>query len=167
MRAELSVEAFESRRGEEVGVSAWATIDQDRIDRFAAVTGDDQWIHVDPERARRSAFGGTVAHGFLTLSLVATLMRDTVAVADATAAVNYGANRVRFVTPVPAGGRVRARFSVGEVARVPGGVQVTWNVTVELEGSARPALVAEWIVRYLGGSGVQGAERRFRMEGAS
>lgn len=148
MRTTLTLESLPSHVGQEVGVSDWIAIDQDRIDRFADVTGDDQWVHVDVDRARQSRFGSTIAHGFLTLSLMATLLRETVAVAGVSMAVNYGLNRVRFVTPVPAGERVRARFAVHSVTLGPGGVQVIWTVSIELEGSEKPAAVAEWIVRY-------------------
>jgi acyl dehydratase len=144
----LTIASLQSRAGEEVAASDWIAIDQDRINRFADVTGDDQWIHVDVERARQSPFGSTIAHGFLTLSLMATLLRETVSVTSVPMAINYGLNRVRFVTPAPAGARVRARFGVGDVVPRPDGVQVTWTVTIELEGSEKPAAVAEWIVRY-------------------
>lgn len=148
MLSSLTVESLPSHVGQEVAVSDWISIDQNRIDRFADVTGDDQWIHVDVDRARQSSFGSTIAHGFLTLSLMATLLRETVAVTGTSMAVNYGLNRVRFVTPVLAGGRVRARFAVNRATPGPGGVQIIWAVTIELEGSEKPAAVAEWIVRY-------------------
>lgn len=148
MPATLTIQSLSTQIGREVAVSPWMAIDQDRIDRFAAVTGDDQWIHVDVERAQHSGFGSTVAHGFLTLSLLASLLRDTVSVADASMAVNYGLNRVRFITPVPAGARVRARFVVASASAVRADLQVVWAVTIELDGSEKPAAVAEWIVRY-------------------
>ncbi len=136
------------RLGQEIAVSDWLTVDQARIDQFAAVCGDDQWIHTDPVRAAASPLGATIAHGFLTVSLLASLMRDTVGVDGMATAINYGLNRVRFVTPVRAGARIRARFVPAAVAAAGGGVQVTWSATIELEGSSRPAVVAEWIVRY-------------------
>ncbi|MBM3771509.1 MAG: MaoC family dehydratase [Acidimicrobiia bacterium] len=150
MPTTLTVESLQAHVGHEVAVSDWIVIDQDRINRFADVTGDDQWIHVDVVRARESRWESTIAHGFLTLSLVAPLVRETVSVAGSSMAVNYGLNRVRFVTPVRAGERVRGRFAVSSVTGVGGGggVQVIWAVTIELEGSERPAAVAEWIVRY-------------------
>lgn len=140
-----------ARIGEEVAVSEWAVIDQARIDQFAVLSGDDQWIHTDPVRAAASPFGATIAHGFLTLSLLASLMRDTLAIEGLTTAINYGLNRVRFVTPVLAGGRIRARFVPVAVTPIGVDTQVTWRVTLDLDGSAKPAAVAEWIVRYGGG----------------
>lgn len=144
----FSPTSLAARIGEEVTVSDWTVIDQDRIDRFAALSGDDQWIHTDPVRAAASPFGTTIAHGFLTLSLLASLMRESVAIDGLETAINYGLNRVRFVTPVPAGGRVRARFVPTVVAPAGDGMQVTWQVTIDLDGSSKPAAVAEWIVRY-------------------
>lgn len=138
-----------SLAGQEVGVSDWLTISQERIDAFAAATGDQQWIHVDPARAAaESPFGGTIAHGFLTLSVVSALLRDAVVVAGVRLTVNYGLNRVRFVAPVPAGARLRARIVLGSATQVAEAVQATWQITMECEGAERPALVAEWIVRY-------------------
>lgn len=135
--------------GREVAVSDWFEVDQERIDRFAVVTGDAQWIHVDPERAaRESPFGTTVAHGFLTLSLIAGMMDNAMAIDGARMIVNYGLDRVRFVAPTPAGARVRGRFSLTGLADVTDGVQATWSVTVEREGGDRPCCVAEWLVRY-------------------
>ncbi|TKC80065.1 MaoC family dehydratase [Trinickia terrae] len=135
-------------------VSEWVRIDQPCIDTFADATGDRQWIHVDPERAaRESPFGGTVVHGFLTLSMIPSLLEKTVAMRQRMA-VNYGLNRVRFTAPVPAGSRVRARFQVEGVTDVDGGgVQVVWNVTLEAESGAaedggKPACVAEFITRH-------------------
>ena len=132
--------------GQEVAVSDWLQITQEMIGRFADVTGDRQWIHLDVERARaESQFGTTIAHGFLTLSLLSHLGHQAVVVRHGLKmTVNYGLNRVRFVSPVPAGARIRAHFTPREV----GVAQVIWAVTVELEGSAKPALVAEWIARF-------------------
>jgi len=144
----FSLATLTERIGQEIAVSDWLVVDQTRIDRFAAVSGDDQWIHTDPVRAAASPFGATIAHGFLTLSLLASLMRETVGLDGMATAINYGLNRVRFVTPVTAGGRIRARFVPSAVGAVDGGVQVTWQVTIDLDGSPRPAAVAEWIVRY-------------------
>lgn len=136
-------------RGEEIGVSDWLDVTQERIDLFAEATGDDQWIHVDPQRAaRESPFGGTIAHGFLTLSLLAHLVTDTVRVSDVTMGVNYGLNRVRFTAPIRAGQRIRARISLMGAEDIPGGAQLTWNVVVEMEGAAKPACVAEMISRH-------------------
>lgn len=146
----LSVGELEGRVGEELGSSPWLEVTQERIDAFAEATLDRQWIHVDPVRARASAWGGTVAHGFLTLSLLPFLLDQAVAVDGARATVNYGLDRVRFPAPVPAGARVRARVTLGACSRVEGGVQVAWEVTVEREGGERPCLVASWLRRYLG-----------------
>jgi acyl dehydratase len=135
--------------GPPLGTSDWMTISQDRINVFADATGDHQWIHVDAERAAAdSPFGSTIAHGFLTLSLVSALMRNAVTIEGLRMAVNYGLNRVRFVSPVPAGARIRAAVALAAVTPVEGGVQATWNVTVEREGGTKPCLVAEWLVRY-------------------
>ena len=135
--------------GQEVGVSGWLDITQARIDAFADATGDRQWIHVDVERARaETPFGTTIAHGFLTLSLVSALMRDAVTMDGPRMTLNYGLNRVRFVSPVPAGSRIRARVVLGRCDDVGDSVQATWNVTIEREGGEKPCVVAEWIVRY-------------------
>lgn len=135
--------------GKEVAVSDWVEVSQERIDAFAAATGDDQWIHVDPERARRdSPYGTTVAHGFLTLSLLPYLVRE-IEIRDVRMGINYGLNRVRFTGPVPASSRVRARFRLDAAEPIEGGVQSLWTVTVECEGHPKPALVAEWITRRL------------------
>jgi acyl dehydratase len=144
-----SLEQLRDRVGQELAVSNWIEISQARIDRFAEVTDDAQWIHVDPARAaRESPFGTTVAHGFLTLSLCTALARDAMALPRSAMAVNYGLNRVRFISPVPAGSRVRARFTPVEIEETGQGAQVTWNVVIEREGGDRPCCVAEWIVRY-------------------
>lgn len=130
-------------------VSVWVEIDQASVDRFAAATGDHQWIHVDPERAKReSPFGGPIAHGFMTLSLIPALLGKTVSLKQRMG-VNYGLNRVRFTSPVPVGSNVRAKFVVAEVTDIDdNGVQVVWNVTLEKQGSERPVCVAEFITRH-------------------
>ncbi|HEY2023300.1 MaoC family dehydratase [Paraburkholderia sp.] len=130
-------------------VSKWLTVDQHTVDRFADATGDHQWIHVDPERAQReSPFGGPVAHGFLTLSLIPGLLGKTITFQQRMG-VNYGLNRVRFVSPVLVGSSLRARFAVESVTDVNNdGVEVVWNVTVERESSERPVCVAEFITRH-------------------
>jgi len=134
--------------GKEVAVTDWLGVSQERIDHFAAASGDDQWIHVDRQRAaRESPYGTTVAHGFLTLSLLSHLLREAVEIQGARLGINYGLNRVRFTGPVPAGSRVRARFKLAAVEALDQGVQTTWNVTVEREGGDKPVLVAEWITR--------------------
>ena len=148
------LDELRTRIGQEVGVSAWVTIDQDRIIAFADATDDHQWIHVDPARARaETPFGTTIAHGFLTLSLASTLLRSVVAIGGLRMAINYGLNRVRFVSPVPSGTRIRARVLLAAVDDVGDAVQATWNLTIEREGGDRPAVVAEWLVRYYASAG--------------
>jgi acyl dehydratase len=138
-----------SRVGQEVGVSPWVEITQERIDTFAEAIEDFQWIHVDPARAKASPFGGTIAHGFLTLSLLSHLSEQTFSFSDRRMGINYGLNRVRFTSPVPVGSRVRARFTLAKFETIEGdGVQVTWNTVVEIEGASKPALVAEWLGRH-------------------
>ncbi len=135
--------------GQEVATSDWLLVTQDRIDAFADATSDHQWIHVDAARATaETPFGTTIAHGFLTLSLVSALMRDAITVEGLRMTLNYGLNRVRFVSPVPSGSRLRARIALGKVEDLGGSTQATWNVTIERDGSEKPAVVAEWIVRY-------------------
>jgi acyl dehydratase len=144
-----SIRELQSRVGEEVGISPWLEVSQARIDTFASAIEDFQWIHVDPQRARSSPFGGTIAHGFLTLSLLSRLSEMTFSFSDRRMGVNYGLNRVRFTSPVPSGSRVRARFTLAKYEPLENdGVQVTWNVAVEIEGADKPALVAEWIGRH-------------------
>ena len=134
--------------GEAPRVSAWMEIDQASVDRFAEATGDRQWIHIDPERARReSPFGGPIAHGFMTLSLIPALLERTVALQQRMG-VNYGLNKVRFTSPVPVGSQVRASFAVQGVTDIDDGVQVVWSVTLERQGSERPVCVAEFISRH-------------------
>jgi acyl dehydratase len=144
-----SLRELESRLGQEAGVSPWVEITQERIDTFARAIEDFQWIHVDPERAESSSFGRTIAHGFLTLSLLSHLAEMTFSFADRRMGINYGLNRVRFTSPVPVGSRVRARFVLEKLVPIEGnGVQVTWQVVVEIDGAAKPALVAEWLGRH-------------------
>ena len=141
--------ALRDRIGQEIAVSDWIEITQERIDEFAEATDDHQWIHVDAARAAaESPFRTTIAHGFLTLSLVSTLVRRTMAFGGLRLAINCGLNRVRFIAPVPAGSRIRARFSPTSVGETGGGVQVTWHITIELDGADKPCCVAEWLVRY-------------------
>ena len=135
--------------GKEVGVSDWLEVSQDRINQFAEATEDRQWIHIDPERAAsESPFKTTIAHGFLTLSLLSVLTKSAISVGGVRMGINYGLNRVRFVSPVPAGARIRGRFTLATLEEIKGGMQSTWNVTVEREGSDKPCCVAEWLVRY-------------------
>jgi acyl dehydratase len=140
------IEELKSLTGQEVGVSDWLNVTQEMIDRFADVTGDHQWIHVDPERAKRETpFGSTIAHGFLTVSLLPQLSQQAVNVkGDFKMRINYGFNRLRFVSPVPAGSRIRARFAAQKVTDN----EVTWLVTVDVEGQEKPAVVAEWLSRF-------------------
>ena len=133
--------------GREIGVSDWIGVDQQRIDQFAAATGDHQWIHVDPVRAADGPFGRTIAHGFLTLSLVPEMFATAFDIADVHMGVNYGLNRVRFTAPVPSGSRVRGHFVLKAYEPIEGGAQLTVEVRVELEGSAKPACVAETLSR--------------------
>jgi acyl dehydratase len=148
-KASVRIRELESRVGEEVGVSPWVEMPQERIDLFARATEDFQWIHVDPERARSSPFGGTIAHGFLTLSMLPKLVESTFEFSDRRMGVNYGLNRVRFTAPVPAGARIRGRFTLARYEKLAdGGVQTTWSVTVEREGGDRPVMVAETISRH-------------------
>jgi acyl dehydratase len=143
-----SLRELEQRVGEEVGVSPWVEVTQERIDTFAKAIDDFQWIHVDRARAKASPFGGTIAHGFLTLSLLSHLSERTFGFTDRKMGINYGLNRVRFTSPVPSGARVRARFTLAKYEPLEGGVQVTWNTVVEIEGKDKPALVAEWLGRH-------------------
>jgi len=131
--------------GTELGVSSWIEIHQDRIDMFADATGDRQWIHVDPERAAQGPFGATIAHGYLTLSLLPFLGAQVFAFAGDRARVNYGLNRVRFMAPVKVGSKVRIRVEVLEVQDIEKGQQVTLQHTVEIEGSEKPACIAETV----------------------
>jgi len=132
--------------GRELGPSEWMTVDQPMIDKFAAATGDHQWIHVDVERAKKEMPGGkTIAHGYLTLSLVPRMAATLTRVAKRSRGVNYGSNKVRFINPVPAGARIRLRQRIKNVEDIQGGVRVTSEMTVEIEGQDKPALVAELI----------------------
>ncbi len=141
-------EDLQSMVGQELGVGEWMEITQERIDRFADATDDHQWIHVDPERAKDSPFGTTIAHGFLTLSLIPALVGGGgIPVEGVKMGINYGLDRARFISPVPVGSRIRARRKLVEVKEVTGGVQLKAEVTVELEGSEKPACVAETLSR--------------------
>jgi acyl dehydratase len=131
-------------------VSDWRPIDQDRIDLFARATDDPQWIHTDPERAAAGPFGTTIAHGFLTLSLTVPLFEEALPrLEDYRLSLNYGLNRVRFTSPVPVESRVRGRFRIDAVDKVPGGEQATVAVTIELDGQEKPACVAEALFRFI------------------
>jgi acyl dehydratase len=135
--------------GQEVASSCWHTVTQDQIDRFADVSGDHQWIHVDVERARReSPYKTTIAHGFLTVSLLSSMIQEALDIKCAhKMRINYGFNRLRFTGAVPAGSRIRARFTLNSVKDLESGVEIAWGVVVEVEGQTKPALVAEWLGR--------------------
>jgi acyl dehydratase len=155
MREFNSIEELQPLVGQEVAVSGWITVDQARIDGFAEATGDHQWIHVDPEKARQGPFGTTVAHGFLTLSLLPLLTQEAIVVHNTKMGVNYGLNKVRFPAPVPVDSRLRGRFKLLQIdlleplAGVPG-AQLVWEVTIEREGSTKPVCVAESVSRRYG-----------------
>jgi acyl dehydratase len=145
----MTIDELRGRVGQEVGVSGWRAIDQDQIDRFASVTGDDQWIHIDVDRAQReSPYENTIAHGFLTVALISGLAREAVGITgDFKLRINYGFNRLRFPSAVPAGSRIRGRFTLNSIKDFDGGVEIAWGVTVDVERREKPALVAEWLVR--------------------
>ena len=147
MKTYQNVDELKALVGSPIGVSDWVTIDQKRIDQFAAVTGDDQWIHVDPVRAAAGMFGSTVAHGFLTLSLLPLFIRSSHKVNGARMSVNYGLNRVRFPAPVPVNSRLRAHFKLLAFESIEGGVQLITEVSVEREGQTKPVCVAESVGR--------------------
>lgn len=148
MREIASLAELKALVGQEIGVSDWVQISQERVNQFAEATGDYQWIHLDVERCKReSPFGGPIAHGYLTLSLLPMLMQNTVRMSDVRMGVNYGLNKVRFPAPVPVGSKVRSRVTVMSVEDIEGGAQVTWLVTVEREGGDKPVCVAESISR--------------------
>jgi len=147
MRIYESPDDLRAAVGEHVGYSDWHTVTQEEIDLFAAATGDYQWIHVDRERAAAGPFGTTIAHGFYTLSLISMLTQGMAQMGGVLMGINYGTNRVRFPAPVPIGSRVRASVVLKSVEDAPGGAQLVREVTVELEGSAKPACVAEIVTR--------------------
>lgn len=145
-----SLEELKPLAGREIAVTDWITVTQEQIKMFAAATGDHQWIHLDRERAQReSPYQTTIAHGFLTLSLLSQFIRKAVEVRHLRMAINYGLNRVRFPAPVPAGSKIRARITLQSVKDLPDGVEATYAVTIEVEGASKPACVAEWLARYL------------------
>jgi acyl dehydratase len=148
MREIASIEELKGLVGQEVAVSDWVGISQERVNLFAEATGDHQWIHLDVERCRKeSPFGGTIAHGFLTLSLLPMIMQSAVSI-RAKMGVNYGLNKVRFMAPVLVGSKLHGRMTLQEVDDIEGGAQVTWKVTIEREGSDKPVCVAESIARH-------------------
>ena len=144
----IPLSEFEAGVGTEIGLSPWITVTQERIDQFAACTGDHQYIHVDPERAREGPFGKTIAHGFLTLSMIAEMMQGLPRIEGVKTNVNYGLDRVRFIAPVPVDSRLRGRFTLASLTEVkPAVIETVYAVQVELEGSEKPALVADWRAR--------------------
>ena len=150
MRTFTSLDELTSAVGETLGTSDWLEIDQERVNQFAEATGDHPWIHVDVERAEAGPFGGTIAHGYLTLSLIPLLGSQVFSLDTPGAKLNYGVNKVRFPNPVRVGKRVRNTVSVNEVTDVPAGKQLTLGHTIEIEDEAKPACVAETVVLLLG-----------------
>ncbi len=147
----MAIDALIALVGTETGVSHWLTIDQKRIDAFAEITEDRQFIHIDPEAARATPFGGTIAHGFLTLSMLSALAMDALPAIEGRAmGVNYGFEKLRFISPVPAGSRIRGRFKLESVTPRSENEFLARNIaTVEIEGAAKPALIAEWLALYI------------------
>jgi len=151
MREIASLDELKALVGQEVAVSDWVQISQERVNQFAEATGDYQWIHLDVERCKReSPYGGPIAHGYLTLSLLPMLMQNSLRMSDVRMSVNYGLNKVRFPSPVPVGSKVRSRITVMSVEDIEGGAQITWLVTIEREGGDKPVCVAESISRRYG-----------------
>jgi len=144
----LKLDELRNHVGERLGASTWHEVTQEQVSMFADATGDHQWIHLDQERAAAGPFGGTIAHGFLTLSLAPMLVNEVFEVADAGITINYGLNRVRFPAPLPVGSRVRADVTCAAVEEVPGGLQAAFAVTFEREGGTKPVCVAELLLRY-------------------
>ena len=149
MRVFTTFEEIEAAAGQEIGTSDWVQIKQDRVNKFADATGDHQWIHVDVERAAAGPFGGTIAHGYLTLSLVPWLGSMVFTLQTPGAKLNYGVNKVRFPNPVRVGSRIRSRVTIGKVTDIPTGKQLTVNHVIEIEGQDKPACVAETVVLLL------------------
>jgi acyl dehydratase len=145
-----SLQRLKEYAGREIGLTEWLTVTQERINAFADATGDRQWIHVDPERARReSPYGAPVAHGFLTLSLASQFLREAIQLpAVVRQAINYGLNRVRFPAPVRAGEKIRARICLLSCRELPDSLEAIYEITMEAEGAMKPCCVAEWILRY-------------------
>jgi acyl dehydratase len=142
--------ALHQQLGQEIAVSDWFEMSQDRISQFAETTEDRQWIHIDAARAAaESPYKATIAHGFLTLSMFSALLRSAIKLPQKRMGINYGLNRVRFTAAVPAGSRIRGRFVPSEIKEIEGGHQVVWTITIEREGSDKPCCVAEWVLRYL------------------
>jgi acyl dehydratase len=144
------LDEFVAAEGSQLGPTDWLEVTQDRVNLFADATDDHQWIHVDPERAANSPFGGTIAHGLLTLSLLPHFTRQLYTVDNVAMAINYGYNKIRFITPVRVGSKIRVCAEIAKVDQLEGAVQATVFVTVEIEGSDKPAVVAESIARFIG-----------------
>ena len=149
MREFQSADQIKAAIGEDLGQSDWLVIEQERINLFADATDDHQWIHVDAEKAKDGPFGAPIAHGYLTLSLVNHFLPSLITVPTASMGINYGCNKVRFPSPVPVGSKIRASGQIAEVDDVAGGVQVVVKVTVEVEGTPKPACIAETVSRFL------------------
>ncbi|MGH9179330.1 MAG: MaoC family dehydratase [Acidimicrobiales bacterium] len=146
--ATIELADLSAHEGQTLGPTAWRTITQDDVDAFARLTGDDQWIHVDPARAKEGPFGATIAHGYFTLSLSTILLDEVVSVTGAGVVLNYGSNRVRYPAPVPTGSRLRAAVDLAEAEPVPGGVQAVYRLTYEVDGGSKPVCVADIVYRY-------------------
>ena len=151
MTTNLTIAELEQSAGRDLGTSSWHTVDQQKINLFAEATGDHQWIHVDPEQAAQGPFGGTVAHGYLTLSLLPMLMSEVVSVTDAQMGVNYGTEKIRFTAPVPSGSRVRLHAKLLRAERRGPGVVYHVGVQIEIEGQEKPAVVGEVVYLAAGG----------------
>jgi acyl dehydratase len=152
-KSKIAADKLESMVGQEVGVSDWTVLDQKKIDAFADLTLDPYFIHVNPEKAKTDTpFGGTIAHGFLTLSMLSVMAYDCLPdIEGRTMGMNYGFEKIRFISPVPSGSKIRGRFKIANVQRKPGQAVVTYGVTVEIEGKEKPALAAEWMtIAFLG-----------------
>lgn len=152
-KGKIAADKLESMVGQEVGVSDWTVLDQKKIDAFADLTLDPYFIHVNPEKAKTDTpFGGTIAHGFLTLSMLSVMAYDCLPeIEGRTMGMNYGFEKIRFISPVPSGSKIRGRFKIANVQRKPGQAVVTYGVTVEIEGKEKPALAAEWMtIAFLG-----------------
>ncbi len=149
MRTFKNIDELSAAVGEKLGTSDWVVVEQDRINTFADATGDHQWIHIDAARAAQGPFGGTIAHGMLTLSLLPTFLSQIYSVEGVRLAINYGLDRVRFPSPVPAGSRLRAHSQLAEVTPLDAAVQIKLSTTIEIEGGNKPACVVEFIVRYI------------------
>jgi acyl dehydratase len=145
------IDDIKSKVGEELGISSWHEVTQEDVDKFADVTGDHQWIHVDVERAKETPFGGTIAHGYYTLSLAPKFSYELLSIEGFAFGLNYGVNKVRFPAPLPVGSRVRMRATLSSVEDIPGGIQVATALTFEREGGEKPVCVAETVARFYTG----------------